>query len=339
MVPAGDDFAFVEAKKVFDKLDDLVNEVSKYGGKQGYDTTVKYSSLYEYFDEFRSMNLTLGLYEGDFLPYQEPLSSWEDFWTGYYSSRLHMKHYIRDIFHKLQSTKSLLTIKAVQANDGSIEFSQEMEENIDKVNNYILKAEQNWAILMHHDGITGTHTSVTERNYYVMLNQAEEYLEKAYQLIKDLFYNHLSSEDTQELQDILSKLDNAEVLTYTIVNPSLYSRNELMNITLPTAGDDEGYMMFMHMPNQKLRSNVTSNVIDLQELNTLKHTLETTRKIFFDLTTPALSNAFVYVVKFKNGKVQCKKPGITCTRINVAVEMSISRKQSFFYVRRRFFNS
>lgn len=103
MVPAGDDFAFQRAKEVFHAFDELMKEVTKYGKKKGYDMEVKYSSLYQYFEDFKKLDVDPGLFKGDFMPFQEvwPGWGWNDYWTGYYSTRLHMKRIIKHTFNNL----------------------------------------------------------------------------------------------------------------------------------------------------------------------------------------------------------------------------------------------
>ena len=103
MCPAGDDFAFQEGRKVFHAFDSLKKELVKVGNNKGFETEVIYSTLPQYFDDLKRQELELGLFKGDFMPYQEiwPGWRWNDFWTGYYSSRLHMKRLIRHTFNSL----------------------------------------------------------------------------------------------------------------------------------------------------------------------------------------------------------------------------------------------
>jgi len=103
MCPAGDDFAFQRAHQVFSAFDDLSGELKKLGKQKGFETEVKYSNLYGYFEDLKSTNLTYGLFKGDFMPYQEiwPGWNWNDYWTGYYSTRLHMKRWIRHTFNNI----------------------------------------------------------------------------------------------------------------------------------------------------------------------------------------------------------------------------------------------
>jgi hypothetical protein len=128
------------------------------------------------------MGLTYGVFKGDFLPYEEKFDSWEDFWTGYYSTRLHMKRLIRHVFNDIQSTKTLLAIRAIKYKSNSIHLGS-TSYNIDTIQKKITQAERNWAIMMHHDAITGTHTNHTEPSYYQILMESLNFLKSARDLI------------------------------------------------------------------------------------------------------------------------------------------------------------
>ena len=52
----------------------------------------------------------MGLLKEIFKPYNEPFEGYEDFWTGYYSTRLHLKRYIRHTFNQIQSFKTFVAI-------------------------------------------------------------------------------------------------------------------------------------------------------------------------------------------------------------------------------------
>lgn len=259
MCPAGDDFAFSKAKQVFAAFDDLSEELRKMGDQKGYETEVIYGNLYDYFDKLKTLNLNFGLFKGDFMPYQEiwPGWSWNDYWTGYYSTRLHMKRLIREVFNKLQSTKTLLTIKAVQANKHSVQFDGDLENDIDEINKLIKEGEQRWAIMMHHDGITGTHTKVTENDYYNMLKESSDYFTKAYNKINQDFGDSADSKIVDKLVKTMGTLGNSHLDHYTIVNPSSNRRSEVINITLKYENaDGDSYAVYIHSPDGSLTSKI-----------------------------------------------------------------------------------
>lgn len=233
MITAGDDFSYVNAGSIYGHYSDLAKALEDLGNKtHGFDTTAKFSNLYEYFRSIHDMGLTYPKFYGDFLPFHEPMSGWEDFWTGYYSSRLHLKRQIRHVFNDLQSTKTLLAIRAKAANSGHVNFTTDTAKQLDDMNKFILVAEQKWSVLMHHDAITGTHPPHTMPSYYQMLDEALQNLQKARNLMDTHFPISLSSSFTAELRKIYDKMINPEIIHHTIVNPAGYYRIQILNITV-----------------------------------------------------------------------------------------------------------
>ena len=212
MVPMGDDFGFVLADKVFTKVDALMKQLVTEGNSRGFSTTVKYSSMMDYFHNLKELNFTFGNFKGDFLPYQEPFYGWDDFWSGYYSTRLHLKRVIRNVFNQIQSIKTLLVIRAIQSNNNSINFRNDTASTLDSINSVIRKAEEKWSVLMHHDGITGTHTYSTETSYYSMLNETSGFIEKAYDMINKNLSVKFDSESVKPYAELINKLHIIKVL-------------------------------------------------------------------------------------------------------------------------------
>ena len=133
MVLFGDDFGFKKAEKVFEHLDDFIPILNKEGESRGYETVTKYSSIYEYFEILKTIDIEHGKFKGDFLPYVESRSSWNDFWTGFYSTKLHLKRMIRHVFNDLQSTKILFATRTIQKSKGSLDFNGNIISHVEKI--------------------------------------------------------------------------------------------------------------------------------------------------------------------------------------------------------------
>lgn len=184
MTPFGDDFAFVSADRVFKKIDEFIKILEREGEDRGYHTSVKFSPITHYFDEISKANITIPKFQGDFLPYQERFFTWNDFWTGYYSTRLHMKRMIRHVYNDIFATKLLFAIHAIHFNSGLINISEKLEPILLMIVNQITEAENKFLILMHHDAITGTHTPVTSTDYYDILHVSLLHTEAARTILK-----------------------------------------------------------------------------------------------------------------------------------------------------------
>jgi hypothetical protein len=101
---------------------------------------------------------------------------------------LHLKRFIRHVFNDIQNTKTLLAIRAINYKDNSIRLGSSTSFNIDSIQEKITHAERNWAIMMHHDAITGTHTNHTEPSYYKTLMESLNFLKSA----RDLMDKHIT---------------------------------------------------------------------------------------------------------------------------------------------------
>ena len=63
-----------------------MGNVTNVGSQEGYETTISYGSLYNYFNDAVSGDVELYSFHGDEMPYVEKNNWATDFWTGYYTS-------------------------------------------------------------------------------------------------------------------------------------------------------------------------------------------------------------------------------------------------------------
>lgn len=231
MIPVGDDFAYTNGQDDFVQIEILRKALQTYASNIGYNSEVKYNSLYSYFEEIKSMNLEFSSFKGDFLPYYEQYQgwNWNDFWTGFYSTRPHFKAYITHTFHQLQSLKTLLAIKAVEnSEEGELESKFEILKEIEDLTKL---AERKWAITLHHDAITGTHKEHVGEDYYKILGDANEFINQAYQKILINLGNKISDDNIDTIESFVAKLNNDDQInflrTYTIGIKDLTHNYEL----------------------------------------------------------------------------------------------------------------
>jgi hypothetical protein len=91
MIPFGDDFAFERAAEDFDHYSLISRALVAIGKSKGYDTECMYSDIGFFFSKSITENQTLVSFNGDFIPYVEPMGYITDYWTGFYTSRPHLK--------------------------------------------------------------------------------------------------------------------------------------------------------------------------------------------------------------------------------------------------------
>ena len=260
------------------------------------------------------MNLTYGVFKGDFLPYEERFPDFEDFWTGYYSTRLHMKRLIRHVFNDIQSTKTLLAIRATHYNRNQINFNDVDSFKIDSIQEKITNAERKWAIMMHHDAITGTHTVHTAPSYYQILKEALHYLNSAREMLDEKLIRVIPKSTVAHLNEIVGNLSNPEIFHHTIVNPSGYYRIQILNVTVPITNSNEKDNYVVYVQDKDTVIPITKAYFaDIYELNKASNKPQKIRKVFFIMPLDALSDKQVYIISTSRAS-DCEKSTMTCAK-------------------------
>ena len=310
MIPFGDDFSFQKAKTVFKEIEEFLVDLKSLTDSKGYNTTIKYSNLYEYFRILKDQELEFGQFKGDFLPFQELLNHQNDVWTGYYSTKIHLKRQTVHAFNELQTTKLLLAIRVLNKFHSIKNLNQTEKNYIEHIDKNIEEATKVVSLLMHHDGITGTNKRRTEADYYSMLDDALKNLIKSREMI--LSFNQTIDQDTiNEMEQIVSKLDNLEVFHYTIINPNGYERDEILNITLPKSDSNDNYaFVIQHSFESKINTNVTAYKVDLHNMDNDDKKPKVETKAFVKVKVPALGDTQIYLLKFSGGQQKCDEAKI-----------------------------
>ncbi|CAI2375441.1 unnamed protein product [Moneuplotes crassus] len=313
MVCLGGDFFFVQAPQLFKKYNELLNSLRVDATEKRMIVDSRYSSLYDYFAGVHNWESKSGLFRGDFLPYNEPTNTTEDFWSGFYSTRLHLKRYIRYVFNQLQAFK--IFVGVMHSSKGSISSSFQFRNTTYKSKPYDLLIEETqkkWASLLSHDAITGTYEFEVESSYYKSLNETLDSFNEVFKSYYQNRYPYRNRRDHRN-SDLLGKIANSnnKCLGYMFVNPSTYTRHEVMNITLPN--DYINKQLFTVLQTTSSNKTIPSYISELYEMNENTHQLVKVYKIFFELEIESLSTAMVYIYSDERGD-QCQKDYITCSQ-------------------------
>ena len=135
MIAFGDDFAWIEAKQNFAKWTQVEQQLLKIAEQSGFDAEIFYSTIPNYFEEIAKRNTTIDKYDGDFLPYIEPIQeTYTDYWSGYYYTRPNLKNNIRDVFNRMVGVKSLFVTSALSSNENNLNFSEENRSQLREIN-------------------------------------------------------------------------------------------------------------------------------------------------------------------------------------------------------------
>ena len=163
---------------------------------------------------------------------------------------------------------------------------------------------------MHHDAVTGTNRRKVEKDYYLIADEAIKYLTKAREMI--LSFNQTIGQDViNEMEQIVSKLDNLEVFHYTVINPNGYERDEIINVTLPKSDSKDNYaFVIQHSFESKINTNVTAYKVDLYNMDNDDRKPKVETKAFVKVKVPALGDTQIYLLKFSGGQQKCAEAKI-----------------------------
>mmetsp|Transcript_5906 Transcript_5906/g.5147 ORF Transcript_5906/g.5147 Transcript_5906/m.5147 type:complete len:150 (+) Transcript_5906:844-1293(+) len=101
---AGEDFNYQDANVNFKNMKKIMDYVNNNQGK--YNMHIDYSTPDKYVDEINGLGKTYPFKYDDFFPYADDEDS---YWTGYFTSRVGTKGYVRKTGRFTQAVKKLVT--------------------------------------------------------------------------------------------------------------------------------------------------------------------------------------------------------------------------------------
>jgi len=106
MVPMGCDFTHANARQAFENMDRFINYFNSHTDEN---IVLQYSTPGEYLDALHAQEITWPVKYDDMFPYAD---NPQDFWTGYFASRMSAKKQVRDAQANLHASGEILS-KAV----------------------------------------------------------------------------------------------------------------------------------------------------------------------------------------------------------------------------------
>jgi hypothetical protein len=166
-VPFGDDFKFRNAEVQFQNMDQLVLLHQRQQPPRSA-CSVRYSNVEDYFDDVharrrRLARVTVPLYTGDFLPYAD---NGDAYWTGYFTSRSHLKAATRAAESLVRNADSALALARAYSGNAAADTTWHT------ILNAVEQARRDCALVQHHDGITGTSRHHVVDDYEFRLSNA-----------------------------------------------------------------------------------------------------------------------------------------------------------------------
>ena len=148
----GGDFQFANAKQNFKNLDKLIYHVNQR--QNVTNVNVFYSTPSCYLYSLYKSNKTWPLMTDDFVPYA---SKSHTYWTGFYTSRAALKHFVRRSSNFLQALRQLVSFTNLNDN-----------QTIAKIN----ALERAMGVVQHHDAVSGTENQHVANDYSKRLASA-----------------------------------------------------------------------------------------------------------------------------------------------------------------------
>uniref|UniRef100_A0A0B7AW15 Alpha-mannosidase n=1 Tax=Arion vulgaris TaxID=1028688 RepID=A0A0B7AW15_9EUPU len=220
----GSDFNYVQAHMFFKEMDKLIEYVNARQAV-GSNINLLYSTPSCYLKQLNNDNRTWTTKEDDFFPYADNPHA---FWTGYFTSRAALKHYVRVVNSYYQSLKQLAALAQLDHTSGSAVHLQHLAEVL--------------GVAQHHDGISGTSKQAVAYDYAQRLADG---VNAGQNVINDAFHKLLPKAGTPAPIQGLCTYLNISICNYTETTSSFevtfynpLGRPVLFVARLPVAGSD-----------------------------------------------------------------------------------------------------
>lgn len=168
----GEDFQYTNSRMWFKNVDKLLNYINS---RPEFGVTIKYSTPSDYIKAMRAEAATYPTKNDDFFPYADNAHS---FWTGYFTSRVALKGFVRDFSRFAQTArKHISELKMSDTNSVVRNNSKNIEQTI-------FGMEMALGILQHHDAVAGTAKQKVTDDYVATSLRAIDSFNTLYRQIK-----------------------------------------------------------------------------------------------------------------------------------------------------------
>jgi len=164
LVPLGDDFRynlpdeFDQQYKNYMMLMEFINSRPEYHAK------VTFGTLSDYFREVRARQTKFATLTGDFFVYSDIFSEGQPaYWSGYFSTRPHLKLLSRQLAARLRGAEILYTLATETARRGG-ESALPLAVLSSQYDS-LVEARRHLGLFQHHDAITGTSKAFVMQDY------------------------------------------------------------------------------------------------------------------------------------------------------------------------------
>ena len=163
LVPLGDDFRYNNPDEFTQQYSNYMKIMEFINSRPDYHAKITFGTLSDYFREVRARQTQFMTLSGDFFVYSDIFSEGQPaYWSGYYSTRPHLKLLSRQLATALRSSEILFTLCLQMArNNGAGLPLAVLASQYDE----LLQARRHLGLFQHHDAITGTSKAFVMADY------------------------------------------------------------------------------------------------------------------------------------------------------------------------------
>ena len=317
MIPIGWKNAFEQAKNIYKHIEKLMENLRVVGNQKGYDTTVRYSTMYHYYGKLKDMGLKYPTFTNDFDSKDKIVvknKSKKIPAVGSYSQDINFKSKMRKLYNSIMAMKVLFVTRLMRATNNELSMSgKKFRHNLGLCRTHIISATQLYVALLNHDSISGIHTekakSVQNYNLDKSMKSLSECREIIYNIIGvkvnttvSLWFGNVVDELSSLEEDGKNITTKTEVYKYTIVNPTGYKRTSQVSVTVPNMGPEFEYIFILQHKNRSNILSVNASIIELETLNVTNRIISnsTYKKAYMKLDFDALADRQLLMILTNN---------------------------------------
>lgn len=300
----GDDFSYhseYEWDQQFGNMNYLFEYINKH--KEEFNLDVKYSTIGKYLKAAkhqllkRSSSISqIPSLIGDFYPYSD---RWDQYWSGLYTTRPHLKRLIRKSFSYLRTAEILLSYGWLQVlnHDKNVTDFDMVETRYMKGNQEIFdKLKDDTSLYNHHDTITGTSKQRVIDSTYDEINHNILKVHKLIALLSTYIFSGQLKQNVPMVYDLDPVVPYQRMFMINILPKKLLFFNSLMHYRSSLI------TIFLHPSNtntQVILNNNTNYQVNLKcQLKPIYKNSELIRyKLSFIIDVDAFSTSSVTIKK------------------------------------------
>lgn len=292
----GEDFQYTNSRMWFKNVDKLLNYINS---RPEFGVTIKYSTPSDYIKAMRAEAATYPIKNDDFFPYADNAHS---FWTGYFTSRVALKGFVRDFSRFTQTArKHISELKMSDTNSVVRNNSKNIEQTI-------FGMEMALGILQHHDAVAGTAKQKVTDDYVATSLRSIDAFNTLYKQIKA---DEIKTEvgETVNPNDICINLFWNETGAVTGLSTALKAGKSVL-VSLYNPGSKFDYIVRLKISAQEVNIFSIANTLIPGDVICANTRDASDCDLVFTLAFAESSNSYVKLVPVSSGgsaKVQLAK--------------------------------